>query len=82
VGKVWIVMTSFTIFYNALLDYQGLAKRRALNFMLTLVATIVLNLVLIPRYGALGAAISTTTAYAPYLILNGLEAKKVFEGKT
>ena len=74
----WIVMTSFNIFFNALLDYRGLARRRALNFLLTLAATVGLNLVLIPRYGALGAALSTSLAYAPYLVLNGLEARRVF----
>ena len=75
---IWIVMSSYNIFYNALLDYRGLARRRAVNFLLTLAATVGLNLVLIPRYGALGAAISTSVAYAPYLVLNALEARNVF----
>jgi O-antigen/teichoic acid export membrane protein len=76
---VWIVLTSFNMFFNALLDYQGLARRRAFNFTWTIAATVLLNLYMIPRYGAVGAAISTSLAYGPYVILNGLEARRVFE---
>ena len=73
----WVVMTSFNMFFNALLDYQGRACRRAVNFLATMIATVSLNLLLIPRYGAAGAAISTTLAYAPYVLLNGFEARRI-----
>ncbi len=76
---VWIVLTSFNMFFNALLDYQGLALRRAINFLWTIGATVLLNLYLIPRFGAVGAAFSTSLAYGPYVILNGLEARRVFD---
>ena len=75
---LWIVMTSFNMFTNALLDYQGRANRRAVNFIITMAATIGLNLFLIPRFGATGAALSTTIAYVPYLVLNWVEAAGIF----
>lgn len=76
----WFVLTSFNMFLNALLDYQGRANRRAINFMLTIAVTIGLNLYLIPRYGAVGAAISTTVAYSPYVLFNWLEVRSVLSG--
>ena len=75
---VWIVLTTFNMFFNALLDYQGRATRRAVNFLFTMIATVGLNLVLIPRWGAVGAAVSTSAAYAPYVILNGMEVRRLF----
>jgi O-antigen/teichoic acid export membrane protein len=75
---VWLVLTSFNMFFNALLDYQGRASRRARNFLLTIVLTVGLNLVLIPRFGAVGAAVSTTVSFAPYVILNLIEVREIF----
>jgi O-antigen/teichoic acid export membrane protein len=74
----WIVMSAFNIYFNALLDYQGHANRRALNFSLTMVGTVVLNLLLIPRFGAVGAATSITISYIPYVIFNWLELRRIF----
>ena len=79
--SVWVVMTAFNIFLNALLDYQGRATRRAWNYLLTMVASIGLNLFLIPRFGAVGAASATTLAFLPYFFLNILEARKVFHSE-
>ena len=75
---VWLVMTSFNMFYNALLDYQGRATRRARNFLLTIFLTIGLNFILIPRFGAVGAAVSTTVSFIPYVVLNLLETREIF----
>jgi O-antigen/teichoic acid export membrane protein len=40
-----------------------------------------LNLLLIPKYGAVGASVATSIAYTPYVILNWLEVKKVLDDK-
>jgi O-antigen/teichoic acid export membrane protein len=76
--SVWILMSSYNIFLNQFLDYQGLARRRAINFLLTIAATIGLNWLFIPALGAVGAALSTTLAYIPYVVLNSLQVKKVW----
>lgn len=75
---VWIVLSSFNIFLNQFLDYQGRAARRALNFSLTIAATVALNWLLIPQFGAAGAAFSTTVSYVPYVALNYLEVRQIF----
>jgi O-antigen/teichoic acid export membrane protein len=79
---VWIVMSAFNIYLNNFLDYQGRANRRAVNFTLTIVATIGLNYWLIPLYGAVGAAVATTVSYVPYVIFNALEVRSVFREMT
>jgi len=74
----YLFLASQSIFLEQLLDYRGLAKKRALNFILVIVLNISINIYLIPIYGAVGAAIATSVSYLPYLILNWLEVKKIF----
>jgi len=78
---IFLVSRSFLIFLNLFLDYQGLAKKRLLNSIISMILNIILNLLLIPKYGAVGASIATSIAYAPYVILNWLEVKKVLDTK-
>ena len=76
--SVYMVCYSFSIFLSKFLDYRGLAKKRAWNLSVTMILNIILNLILIPRYGAMGAAIGTTLSYLPYIVLNALEVHKEF----
>jgi O-antigen/teichoic acid export membrane protein len=76
---VWVVLSSFNQFFNALLDYQGRASRRARNFVLTIFLAVGLNLVLIPHFGAVGAALSTTVSFLPYVVLNVFEVREIFK---
>ncbi len=73
----YLIMFSYSIFLSSLLDYRGLAKKRAVNLSISIILNIILNFVLIPRYGASGAAIATSISYVPYLFLNWIEVKKV-----
>jgi PST family polysaccharide transporter len=60
---------------------EGLTKLALLRTSLGAVSNIVLNLLLIPRYGGLGAAVATTISYAlSAVILNAFNAKtrKIF----
>jgi PST family polysaccharide transporter len=60
---------------------EGLTKLALLRTSVGAVSNIVLNLLLIPRYGGLGAAIATTISYAlSAVILNAFSAKtrKIF----
>jgi O-antigen/teichoic acid export membrane protein len=47
---------------------RGYPHYNSLNAALALVVTVVLDLVLIPRYGVLGAALASSTAYAMILL--------------
>ncbi len=52
------------------LDYLGLARVRAVARATSAVCNVGLNLLLIPRYGALGAGIATVITYSLYTIVN------------
>ncbi len=74
---VYVLVFSFIVFLNQLLDYQGMARKRAINLQFSLVLNIVLNYLLIPKYGAEGAAFSTSISYLPYLFLNLSDVRKI-----
>ena len=76
--SLYTVMNSFAIIFAHFLDYQGYAQRRAWSLSITMISNIILNLILIPEYGVLGAAIGTTISYVPYTILNSLAIYNVF----
>lgn len=50
------------------LDFLGRAKERAIIYGITTVLNTVLNIVLIPQYGAVGAAIATVITYSMYTL--------------
>jgi len=78
---VYSVGSSFSILLSSFLDYQGLAKKRAINLSVCMVLNIVLNLILIPEYGAVGAATATSISYLPYIFLNWIEVRNVLRFK-
>jgi len=78
---VYVLIFTTSVFFNQFLDYQHRAKQRARNLMLSLFLNIGLNYLLIPEYGAIGAAISTSISYLPYLLLNIWEVRSVFAEK-
>ncbi|MEA3364578.1 MAG: oligosaccharide flippase family protein, partial [Candidatus Hydrogenedentes bacterium] len=53
-----------------ILNYRGEAARRARNLGTSVILTIALNYVLIPRYGAFGAGIATAVSFVPYAVLS------------
>jgi O-antigen/teichoic acid export membrane protein len=67
-----------TVLLSGILTYVGKANKRARNLSLTIILNIALNLVLIPMFGAKGAAITTFLSYLPFSILNAWEVKKTF----
>ena len=73
--SIYTVCFSFNIFFNQFLDYQGLANKRVFNATIAFVLNITGNYLLIPQYGAIGAAIATSFSYLPYTLLNWREVK-------
>ena len=59
-----------------LLNMMGQQRACAINLASAAVLNIVLNLVLVPAYGLLGAATATATALATVAILNYLVARR------
>jgi len=58
------------------LDYLGLARERAVLKTVTTFANVVLNLLLIPIYGVVGAAVATTATFATYTAGNVYQLHK------
>jgi O-antigen/teichoic acid export membrane protein len=79
---IFLVSRSFLIFLTQFLDYQGLAMKRLVYSIVSMILNVILNLLLIPKYGAVGASIATSIAYLPYVILCWLEVKKILELKS
>ena len=52
------------------LDYLGLARIRAIARTTTALGNVGLNLLLSPRYGAVGAGVATVTTYSLYTFVN------------
>lgn len=55
---------------SQIIDYIGMAKNRAIALVIAVLINIFLNLLLIPKYGGMGAAIATVVSYTPYVLFN------------
>jgi O-antigen/teichoic acid export membrane protein len=72
------IFNAATIYSGNLMVYRGLAWQRATNVVFTLIANVILNWLLIPIWGAVGAAAASSLAYIPYCALNLWAAHKAF----
>ena len=70
VMSLFLLSISFGVVIAPILDYLGEAPRRARWMMISVAVNIGLNLVLIPRYGAVGAALSTVVTHGPFVLNN------------
>ena len=77
--SIYLFCFSTSIVFNGFLDYQGKANKRALNVTVLIFLNIILNLILIPKYGSVGASIATSVSYLPYILLNFIEIKKMLK---
>lgn len=55
---------------SQLIDYMGIAKSRATALVIFGLLNIFLNILLIPKFGGIGAALATTASYVPYVLFN------------
>jgi O-antigen/teichoic acid export membrane protein len=68
-----------SVILSEFLDYAGKAKKRAINVFVIIILNIALGFLLIPSYGAIGAALAVIFSYLPYVILNLFEVIKFFK---
>jgi len=73
------IFNAATIYSGNLMVYRGLAWQRSINVGFTIILNVLLNWLLIPIWGAVGAATASSIAYLPYCILNLRAAHKAFE---
>ncbi len=62
-------MYSISTFFATFLDFQGKARIKSLCYCTVIGLNLFLNWLLIPRFGAVGAAIATSLSLVPYTIL-------------
>lgn len=67
---VFLVFAAITAVTTQSLDYLGRATERAVAKGVTSLANVGLNVVLIPRYGAAGAAVATVLTFGAYTLVN------------
>lgn len=65
----YYVMYSISNFFATFLDFQGKAKIKSLCYSTVICLNLCLNLLLIPQFGAVGAAIATSLSLVPYMVL-------------
>lgn len=65
----YYVLYSLSTFFATFLDFRGKAGVRSLAYIGIILLDIFFNYQLIPRYGALGAAIATSLSLFPYAVI-------------
>ncbi|MBU0600354.1 flippase [bacterium] len=75
---LYVICLSFLVFFDAFLNYQQLVRKRVVNMSISMAINIILNIFLIPKYGAVGTAIATAVSQIPCTILNWREVRKQF----
>lgn len=68
--SLYLILTSLMSITSRSLDYLGRARERAIAQVITSVANVILNLILIPRIGVVGAALATVFTYGTYSMSN------------
>ena len=65
----YYVMYGISSFFATFLDFQGKAKTRSICYCTVVMLNFILNLLLIPKFGAIGAAVATSLSLVPYTVL-------------
>lgn len=76
--SIYLFLYANSIILNNFLDYTWKNKKRAYYMFIVIFLSILLNLLLIPKYWAVWAAIWTSLSYLPYFLLNAWEVRKSF----
>lgn len=87
-GNILLLLTPYYLLYCLsslyanFLDFIGHAKMRALWYTSVIVINLALNYLLIPKYGAVGAAIATIVSIIPYTIYCVYDVWNIFQHRT
>lgn len=68
--SVFLVFQALMKVTSNALDFLGRARARAVAKAVTALGNVTLNVVLIPRFGVVGAAVATVITYSAYALLN------------
>ncbi|MFO1520872.1 MAG: polysaccharide biosynthesis C-terminal domain-containing protein [Kiritimatiellia bacterium] len=73
----YVFFNALSIFTGTLLNYRGLAGRRFLFLVVTILLNVTLNRWWIPRFGVTGAALASSVAMMPYFLLNWIQCERM-----
>lgn len=76
---VYYFFETMTDFMGMLLEYQKKAKMRSIFYFIMVICNLGMNYILIPKYGAIGAAIATSISMIPYMGFLIYECRKIFK---
>lgn len=74
-----LFLGSLNVYLTLLLNYHGKAAQVARLMLMAFSLNILFNLILIPKFGAVGSAFAVTLAFLPYSIIILLLSRKIFE---
>ncbi len=74
-----LFLVSMNGYLSRLLDYHGRASRIAWLMVVVLILNIFFNLLLVPRFGAVGSAFALTISFLPYSFDLYRNARNIFE---
>lgn len=82
---IWLmpyyILYSISTFFSIFLDFQGKASVRSICYSSVLVINFILNWILIPKYGAVGACIATGVSLVPYVLTVVFITVRIMTGK-
>ena len=64
----YYILYSSSVFYSLFMDFRNKANARAVLYVITIIIDIILNMLFIPEFGAIGASVATTVAFIPYMV--------------
>ncbi len=76
----YYLMTGFAVFYAQFLDFTGKARARVIVYAIMIILNFVLDVLLIPKMGAIGASLATDLALVPYFVLTFIMTKQRVNG--
>lgn len=73
----YYIMYAISSFYATFLDFQGKAKTRSVCYCSVVMLNLILNSLLIPKFGAVGASVATSISLVPYTVLVMIITRRV-----
>lgn len=68
--SIFALTLSLGTVFGPVIDYLGLASTRAKYVVMAVTANVILNFLLIPKFGGVGAALATAFTHTPYVLAN------------
>lgn len=75
----YYVMNGYCLYMSNLLDYQKKANLRSVFYIIMIMIDVILNMIWISKFGAMGAALATSVSIVPYFIFLINASRRIFK---